>query len=70
MLFLHISAHGNSEGATGIQMPHPRSGQLSRGDTVAEIRGNCHVLLPVRDLQNCSLCYSIPQTAVVLLTGT
>lgn len=50
---------------TGIEMPYPRGGQLSRSDTVAEIRGNCCVLLSVRDLQNLSSCCSTPQTAGV-----
>lgn len=50
---------------TGIQMSYPCGGQLSRSDTVAEIRGNCCVLLLVRDLQNLSSCCSTPMTAGV-----
>lgn len=62
MLSLHISTQNNTDGETDRQTSKCLTSAVASW-AEAEIEGKYCVLLPVRDLQDCSLWCTLPQTA-------
>lgn len=62
MLSLHISTQDNTDGVTDLQTSKCLPSAVGNW-AVAEIGGKYCVLLPVRDLQDCSLWRSLSKTA-------